>query len=191
MPSVKQGGIEYHFYSLWYDATWDWPMSPGSLANTRPIGPMSRLYIYWSLFNHITLFFSFSLSIFLSLSFTLSLSLSLFLAHHTHPHPHTHKHTHTHTHTHIYIYIYIYIYICTSCSMLISLILLVRIRISSTYLRYIGGFFYAIKNSIFEIGHVEITENRAQERPHRDAICLNVNIFKMVIKWNFSNACSE
>ena len=28
-----------------------------------------------------------------------------------------------------------------SCSMLISLILLVRIRMSSTYLRYIGGFF--------------------------------------------------
>ena len=39
------------------------------------------------------------------------------------------------------------------CSMLISLILLARIRISSTYLRYIGGFFYAIKNSIFEVGH--------------------------------------
>ena len=52
----------------------------------------------------------------------------------------------------IYIYyIYIYIYI-----------LLARIRISSTYLGYIGGFFYAIKNSIFEVRHVEITENRAQ-----------------------------
>ena len=22
--SVKQGGIKYHFESLWYDATWDW-----------------------------------------------------------------------------------------------------------------------------------------------------------------------
>ena len=22
--SVKQGGIKYHFKSLWYDATWDW-----------------------------------------------------------------------------------------------------------------------------------------------------------------------
>ena len=32
-----------------------------------------------------------------------------------------------------------------SCSMLISLILLVRIRISSTYLRYIGGFFMQLK----------------------------------------------
>ena len=24
MLSVKQGGIKYHFLSLWYDATWDW-----------------------------------------------------------------------------------------------------------------------------------------------------------------------
>ena len=22
--SVKQGGIKYHFSSLWYDMTWDW-----------------------------------------------------------------------------------------------------------------------------------------------------------------------
>ena len=24
MLSVKQGGIKFHFYSLWYDSTWDW-----------------------------------------------------------------------------------------------------------------------------------------------------------------------
>ena len=24
MLSVKQGGIMYHFLSLWYDSTWDW-----------------------------------------------------------------------------------------------------------------------------------------------------------------------
>ena len=24
MVSVKQGGIKYHFLSLWYDSTWDW-----------------------------------------------------------------------------------------------------------------------------------------------------------------------
>ena len=24
MLSVKQGGIKYHFQSLWYDSTWDW-----------------------------------------------------------------------------------------------------------------------------------------------------------------------
>ena len=23
MLSVKQGGIKYHFWSLWYDSTWD------------------------------------------------------------------------------------------------------------------------------------------------------------------------
>ena len=25
MLSFKQGGIMYHFLSLWYDSTWDWP----------------------------------------------------------------------------------------------------------------------------------------------------------------------
>ena len=24
MLSAKQGGIKYHFLSLWYDSTWDW-----------------------------------------------------------------------------------------------------------------------------------------------------------------------
>ena len=24
MLSVKQGGIKYHFLSLWYDSTWNW-----------------------------------------------------------------------------------------------------------------------------------------------------------------------
>ena len=24
MLSVKQGGIKNHFFSLWYDSTWDW-----------------------------------------------------------------------------------------------------------------------------------------------------------------------
>ena len=24
MLSVKQGGIKYYFFSLWYDSTWDW-----------------------------------------------------------------------------------------------------------------------------------------------------------------------
>ena len=71
--------------------------------------------------------------------------------------------------------------------LLISLILLVRIRISSTYIR----FFYATKNSIFEVVHVEITENRALDKPRRYTICLNVNITKMVMKWNFSNAFLE
>ena len=30
MLQVKQGGIKYHFLSLWYDLTWDWmPVSRG------------------------------------------------------------------------------------------------------------------------------------------------------------------
>ena len=24
MLSVNQGGLKYHFLSLWYDSTWDW-----------------------------------------------------------------------------------------------------------------------------------------------------------------------
>ena len=24
MLNVKQGGMKYHFLSLWYDSTWDW-----------------------------------------------------------------------------------------------------------------------------------------------------------------------
>ena len=33
MLSVKQGGIKYHFLSLWYDSTWDWTQVPR--ANVR------------------------------------------------------------------------------------------------------------------------------------------------------------
>ena len=39
MLSVKQGGIKYHFLSLWYDSTWDWNQV------SRAIGEHS-LYIY-------------------------------------------------------------------------------------------------------------------------------------------------
>ena len=40
MQSVKQGGIKYHFLSLWYDSIWE-PRSPGPLVNTLSIMPMS------------------------------------------------------------------------------------------------------------------------------------------------------
>ena len=36
MLSVKQGGIKYHFKSLWYDSTWDWTQV------SRAIGEHSR-----------------------------------------------------------------------------------------------------------------------------------------------------
>ena len=38
MLCVKQGGIKYHFLSLWYDLTWDW--TPVSCA----IGEYSNHY---------------------------------------------------------------------------------------------------------------------------------------------------
>ena len=38
MQSVKQGGIKYHFLSLWYDSTWD--LTPVS----RAIGKHSNPY---------------------------------------------------------------------------------------------------------------------------------------------------
>ena len=41
MLSVKQGGIKYHFLSLWYDSTWDWtPVSQaiGEHSTTKPMG---------------------------------------------------------------------------------------------------------------------------------------------------------
>ena len=38
--SVKQGGIKYHFLSLWYDSSWEWtPVS-------RTIGKHNYIYIY-------------------------------------------------------------------------------------------------------------------------------------------------
>ena len=36
--SVKQGGIKYHFLSLWYDSTWDWTQV------SRAIGKHSNHY---------------------------------------------------------------------------------------------------------------------------------------------------
>ena len=38
MLSVKQGGIKYHFLSLWYDLTWDWTQV------SRAIGEHSNHY---------------------------------------------------------------------------------------------------------------------------------------------------
>ena len=38
MLSVEQGGIKYHFLSLWYDSTWDWT------EVSRAIGEHSNRY---------------------------------------------------------------------------------------------------------------------------------------------------
>ena len=47
MLSVKQGGIKYHFLSLWYDSTWDWtPVSWAfrKHANHKASGPRESAY---------------------------------------------------------------------------------------------------------------------------------------------------
>ena len=45
LSSVKQGGIKYHFLSLWYDLTWDW------IQVSRAIGEHANLYIYIYIYN--------------------------------------------------------------------------------------------------------------------------------------------
>ena len=41
MQSVKQGGIKYHFFSLWYDLTWDWnPSFLGPIGEYYSLGPI-------------------------------------------------------------------------------------------------------------------------------------------------------
>ena len=40
MLSVKQGGIKYHFLSLWYDSTWDWTQVSRAIGE-HSIMPMS------------------------------------------------------------------------------------------------------------------------------------------------------
>ena len=32
MLSVKEGGIKYHFFSFWYDMTWDWTLVPWTIG---------------------------------------------------------------------------------------------------------------------------------------------------------------
>ena len=52
MLSVKQGGIKYHFLSLWYDSTWDWTQVSRAIgehsnrqANVRYIGQCPELLV--------------------------------------------------------------------------------------------------------------------------------------------------
>ena len=48
MLSVKQGGIKYHFLSLWYDSTWDWTQVSRAIGeHWLTARPMSGTYIYW------------------------------------------------------------------------------------------------------------------------------------------------
>ena len=42
MLSVKQGGIKYHFLSLWYDSTWDWTQVSRPIGGAYPLPWCSR-----------------------------------------------------------------------------------------------------------------------------------------------------
>ena len=71
MLNVKQGGIKYHFFSFWYDSTWDWTPNP-FVTTLHSFPTQICISIFPFLF-----FFSLSLSLSLSLS---PLSLSLLLS---------------------------------------------------------------------------------------------------------------
>ena len=42
--SIKQGGIKYNFFSLWYDSNWDWTLVSRPLVNTLLNRPMVRCF---------------------------------------------------------------------------------------------------------------------------------------------------
>ena len=46
MLSVKQGGIKYHFLSLWYDSTWDWTQVSRAIGEHSNLGQCSVHGIY-------------------------------------------------------------------------------------------------------------------------------------------------
>ena len=50
MLSVKQGGIKYHFLSLWYDSTRDWTLV---YQNTLIIMPIGQCLIYLYIFTYL------------------------------------------------------------------------------------------------------------------------------------------
>ena len=46
MQSVKQGGIKYHFLSLWYDSTWDWTLVSETIGAHSTPSFDAGIYIY-------------------------------------------------------------------------------------------------------------------------------------------------
>ena len=55
MLSIKQGGIKYHFKSLWYDATWDWTQVSRTISEhsihlaNKPIVKKHKIYTLYSI----------------------------------------------------------------------------------------------------------------------------------------------
>ena len=48
MLRVKQGGIKYHFLSLWYDSTWDW--TPVFRTNSKHSNDYAKGLVFYSLY---------------------------------------------------------------------------------------------------------------------------------------------
>ena len=46
MLSVKQGGIKYHFMSLWYDLAWDWTPVSRIIGEHCKIANYTNSYFY-------------------------------------------------------------------------------------------------------------------------------------------------
>ena len=46
MLNVKQGGIKYHFLSLWYDSTWDWTKVSRTIGEFSTYQANGPIYIY-------------------------------------------------------------------------------------------------------------------------------------------------
>ena len=44
MLNLKQGGIKYHFLSLWYDSIWDWTPVSRAFGEHRFSGLVGRLF---------------------------------------------------------------------------------------------------------------------------------------------------
>ena len=43
--NVKQGGIKYHFLSLWYDSTWDWTLVPQTIGEHSKPNSKTDCYV--------------------------------------------------------------------------------------------------------------------------------------------------
>ena len=55
MLSAKQGSIKYHFFSLWYDSSWDWTQVSGTIGehSNHYANPTKSLYLSLSLYIYI------------------------------------------------------------------------------------------------------------------------------------------
>ena len=47
MLSVKQGGIKYHFLSLWYDSTWDWTLVSRAIGKHSTTILTKNVFFSW------------------------------------------------------------------------------------------------------------------------------------------------